>query len=169
LTDFLARHPIYGSVLVPGCGTGHDVRAIAGKGAAVVGLDLAESAIAIAQQLPTTGNETYELGDLFTLPTAWQDRFDWVVEHTCFCAIPPTRRADYVQAMSKTLKQGGHFFAIFFLTPDVEEGPPFGTTKEELATLFTPQFELVEVWVPSQTFAARECREVCQLMRRRLK
>jgi hypothetical protein len=46
LVDFLAAHPELrrGSVCVPGCGTGHDVRAWAQAGFAASGFDLAPSA-----------------------------------------------------------------------------------------------------------------------------
>jgi len=163
LTDFLTRHPITGRVLVPGCGPGHDVRAIAIQGAEVTGLDLSETALRFARSFPPAGSETYEQGDLFALPKEWDGRFDWVVEHTCFCAIPPVRRADYVGAISRVLKPGGHFLAIFFLDPGVEQGPPHGATKEEISGLFDHDFELLEEWIPEKNFEGREGQELCQL------
>jgi len=167
LTDFLARHPISGRVLVPGCGPGHDVRAISSQGAEVTGLDLSETALRFARDFPTAGSEIYEQGDLFALPKEWEGRFDWVFEHTCFCAIPPERRADYVSAVSRVLKPGGHYLAIFFLVPGVEQGPPHGATREEIEHLFKGSFELIEEWLPSSAFEGREGQEICQLRRRR--
>ena len=167
LTAFLARHPVRGAVLVPGCGPGHDVRALASQSECVVtGLDLSATALRIARSLPPVGTERYVEGDLFALPREWDAHFDWLVEHTCFCAIPPTRRADYVQAISRILKPGGHFLAIFFLDPGVEQGPPHGATREEIAGLFDPDFELIEEWIPSDVFPGREGGEICQLRRR---
>ena len=167
LTAFLAHHPIRGAVLVPGCGPGHDVRALASHGGCeVTGLDLSETALSIARSLPPAGKERYVEGDLFRLPAAWDAHFDWVFEHTCFCAIPPARRADYVEAISRVLKPGGHFLAIFFLTPGVEQGPPHGATREEIAGLFDPDFELIEEWIPDEVFPGREGGEICQLRRR---
>jgi len=168
LLEFLARHSVTGRVLVPGCGPGHDVRAIALRGAEVTGLDLSETALRIAREFATMGSENYEQGDLFAMPEEWAGRFDWVVEHTCFCAIPPVRRADYVRAISRVLKPGGHNLAIFFLDPGVDEGPPHGATREEIAGLFDPDFELLEDWIPEMTFEGREGQEICQLRRRRL-
>jgi SAM-dependent methyltransferase len=170
LLDFLSRQPIQGEVLILGCGTGHDVRAIAAQASQetkIIGLDLSETAIHRARQSPLLGNENYEQRDLFDLPSSWRGRFDWVIEHTCFCAIAPSRRADYLRETFKTLKPGGHFFAIFYLTPDTQEGPPFGVTKAEIADLFDPGFSLLEEWVPTQTFAGREERELCQLLRKK--
>jgi SAM-dependent methyltransferase len=165
--DFLARHPITGRVLVPGCGPGHDVRAIATHGAAVTGLDLSETALRFAHGFTATGSEIYVQGDLFALPKEWEGQFDWVFEHTCFCAIPAIRRAEYVRAIARVLKPGGRYFAIFFLDPGVEQGPPHGATREEISNLFDPSFELLEEWIPKKTFEGREGQELCQLRRRR--
>ena len=45
LIEFLKLQSISGRVLVPGCGAGHDVRALAAEGAEVVGLDIAPRGI----------------------------------------------------------------------------------------------------------------------------
>jgi SAM-dependent methyltransferase len=170
LTEFLSSHPILGEILVPGSGPGHDVRALAaqGNGSRVLGLDLSPTAIRLAESFPRTGIETYQLGDLFALPESWNQRFDWVVEHTCFCAIPPEARADYVRAIERVLKPGGHYFAIFYLNPAADHGPPHGVTREEIERLFQPRFHLLEEWVATGAFEGREGRESCQLMRIRL-
>jgi len=166
LKEFLARHPILGEVLVPGSGPGHDVRALATGGANVIGLDLSPTAIALARSYPRIRGEHYEQGNLFTLPDSWLGRFDWVVEHTCFCAIPPASRRDYVKAISRSLKPGGHYFAIFYLNPAAPSGPPHGVSLEEITTLFNADLELLDEWLPTDAFEGREGRELCQLRRR---
>jgi SAM-dependent methyltransferase len=171
LVDFLSRHPIRGTVLVPGAGHGHDVRLLAARGATVTGLDLSETAVRLARSYPPIGSEipeTYVQGDLFLLPAAWHHHFDWVIEHTCFCAIPPARRPEYVRAIAQALKPGGHFLAIFYLAPEAPQGPPFGVTREEIAALFDLHFTLLEEWVPVNAFPWREGRELCQLWRKTL-
>ena len=52
LVDFLAAHSKLkrGKILVPGCGTGHDVRAWAKAGFEVTGYDLAPSAIKLCEE-----------------------------------------------------------------------------------------------------------------------
>src|SRR5262245_28053466 len=52
LVDFLKEESNLtpGKVCVPGCGTGHDVRAWAGAGFPVFGFDIAPSAIRIARE-----------------------------------------------------------------------------------------------------------------------
>lgn len=166
LQEFLRDHHVSGEVLVPGCGTGHDVRLLASGGARVIGIDFSETALAMARSHAPVAGERYEKVDLFALPEAWTGRFDWVVEHTCFCAIPPARRADYVTAVSRVLKRGGSLLAVFFLDPGVDKGPPHGASKEEIAGLFNPFFELEREWLPGSTFEGREGRELCQLRKK---
>ena len=170
LLEFIRRQSMHGRVLVPGCGHGHDARAIAASADEVIGLDIAESAIQAADSYPVVGGERYLLGDLFALPPRFRHAFDWVFEHTCFCAINPDRRQDYVNAVREALQPGGHLLAIFYLSPDMEpgeSGPPFGTSIEELDELFSPQFAVVAQWEPAETFPGRERRELCRLLRLR--
>ena len=168
-------HRFDGEVLVPGCGYGHDVRAIAVTGQAerVVGLDIAPAALAATRRRPRAGNETYVEADLFDLPPEWCARFDWVFEHTCFCAIDPVRRPDYVRAVAGALRPGGRLLAIFYLNPWKEGeptppggGPPFPVSTGELDTLFAGHFALLEEAVPTRAYPGREGREVVRLLRK---
>src|SRR4051812_10239502 len=148
LVDFLSEHPELprGSVAVPGCGTGHDVRAWAGAGFEAHGFDIAPSAIRVAREkTPPSLPARFQEGDfLADVPPAL---FDWVFEHTLFCAIDPKRRDEYAQAAHRWLKPGGNFLAVFYMIPD-EDGPPFGTNREEIMRRFSSQFELLKDWTP---------------------
>ena len=44
--------------------------------------------------------------------------FDVLFEHTCLCAIPPERRADYARAAATALRDGGLLLAVFFTKPE---------------------------------------------------
>jgi SAM-dependent methyltransferase len=170
LVEYLGNNPpMEGKILVPGCGWGHDVRALSHRGNAVVGLDIAPSGIEGARKFPRTGNESYRLGDLFEMPDDFCGAFDWVWEHTCFCAIDPAMRPRYAQSVAAALKPGGRFLAIFYLNPDHEDpgAPPFGVTPEELDALFNGVFELEREWTPGSFYAGREGRERMRLMRKR--
>lgn len=170
LVEFLSKLPMRGRVLVPGCGHGHDVRAIASSADEVIGLDIAPSAVAAASSYPEVGGERYVEADLFNLPRPMRGAFDWVFEHTCFCAIAPDLREDYVKAVAGALRESGDLLAIFYLNPGLdpgETGPPFGVTVEELDRLFSPYFEVRGEWIPSSTYPGREGRELCRWMRAR--
>ena len=167
LIEWVNENPLGGRVLVPGCGFGHDVRALAAAGAEVLGLDIAPLAIAAARAFPRCGHESYILADLFD-PGAVRGKFDWVFEHTCFCAIPPDRRGEYAARVAALLEPGGRFLAIFFLNPDHNEnGPPYGCQVNELDALFLPTFELVSQRHAFPTYPGREGRELLRLLVRR--
>jgi methyl halide transferase len=170
LVDFLAKEPVRGRVLVPGCGLGHDVRALARTADEVVGIDIAPSAVATASTFPRSGCERYELQDLFALPESWRGAFDWAWEHTCFCAIQPAQRSAYVDAIFDALRPGGHLLAIFYLNPgnnSPDEGPPFEVSIAELDRLFLPKFTLVREWLPERAYPGREGREWMRILARR--
>ena len=174
LVDFLAAHPELprGNVCVPGCGTGHDAYAWAQAGFNAHGFDLAPSAIRLAKEkAPATarlgapasrrqvvgekkhaggtpalpGGVTFHLADF--LHDDPPQPFDWLFEHTLFCAINPSERDDYVRALLRWLKPDGQYLAVNYLIPD-KDGPPFGTTRDELWQRFSPHFDLLEEWVP---------------------
>ena len=167
LADYLSTNPLKGEILVPGCGVGHDVREIARYGGRVLGLDIAPSAIAAAQTFPVVGNESYRQADLLALPNAYAGRFDWAVEHTCFCALEPTLRSRYVQAIATALKPGGHLLAVFFLNPNHSgDGPPYGIELAQLDALFAADFQLLKDWQPDKAFPTRVGRERMRLLRR---
>ena len=149
LVDFLAQNPGLpkGSVLVPGCGTGHDVRAWAGAGFEATGFDLAPSGVELARKRTTEAglNAAFRQGD-FLRDEPFQ-RFDYLFEHTLFCAIQPSERPLYAAAAGRWLKPDGRLVAVFYLIPDTE-GPPFGSTREGIRAVFAEGFELLEDWVP---------------------
>jgi methyl halide transferase len=176
LLSWLERYgPLSGDILVPGCGFGHDVRAIAraSTNARVIGLDIAPLAVEQAAQFPRTGNENYLLGDLFRLPPEFVSRFDWVFEHTCFCAISPDRRYDYVRAVTTALRPSAQILGIFYLNPwdpgeaPPEGGPPFEVSISELNDLFLPGFELMREERPEISYPGREGREILWWLRKR--
>jgi SAM-dependent methyltransferase len=149
LIDFLAQHPHLprGTVLVPGCGTGHDARAWAAAGFTVTGYDLAPSAIRLSREKTAAAGLGAEFiqGDFLSDPPPHP--FDWIFEHTLFCAIQPRQRDDYVRAVARWLRPGGSYLAVNYLIPD-KDGPPFGTTRQELWERFSERFDLLEEWVP---------------------
>lgn len=154
LVDFLKREKYQpGTVLVPGCGRGHDCRELARHGFQVTGLDISPRGIAEAQAL--TDGVRYRVGD-FLKPN--RTRYDWVFEHTCFCAINPKLRSRYVQALVKSLRPGGFFLGVFYnIQP--RKGPPFGTTRTELCERFGPHFRLLLERVP-RSFSNRKGKEL---------
>ena len=159
LVRWLSHSDMTGRVLVPGCGSGHDVRAIAQKKTAeVVGMDIAPSAIRAASTFPAVGHESYILGDFLTGEARNYGPFDWIFEHTCFCAIRPDRRADYTREAAMALKPGGFLLAVFFMNPENSDpnSPPFGSSSSELDELFLPSFQKIDFQTDIPSYAGRE-------------
>ncbi len=147
LVDWLAAHPDLprGSVINPGCGFGYDIREWAKAGFDAVGYDIAPSAVDGATAKTSEPNATFKLGDfLEDEPT---EQYDWIFEHTFYCAVNPSRRPDYLNAIKRWLKPGGQFLAVHYFISD-EDGPPFGTDHDEVHARFSDDFELLEDWVP---------------------
>lgn len=174
LMEIIERHGAQwwggGPVLVPGCGSGHDVRAIAETGVPAVGVDIAMTALQIAREVPFNGPASYELGDF--LDPVWRvgKTVAAIWEHTCFCAISPDQRSAYAESAAAILPTGGMLVGVFFLTPrdpgEVGDGPPYGCSIAELEETFGPWFERVVGWVPERAHLDRAGREWTGIFRK---
>jgi methyl halide transferase len=149
LVDFLAANPQVpkGTVCIPGCGTGHDVRAWAAAGFKASGFDIAPSAIRLSRERTEAAGLSAEFVQGNFLHDDPPFLFDWIFEHTLFCAIDLAERDNYVRAVSRWLKPGGQYLAVNYLIPD-KDGPPFGTTRDEQWQRFSTNFKLLKEWVP---------------------
>ena len=149
LLDFLQSHPdlMKGSVCIPGCGMGHDVRAWAKHGFQATGMDIAPSAVRGANQIVTEHQLSCQILEQDFLCPKRQLRFQWVFEHTFYCAIDPSQRHDYLEALTEWLEPAGQFLAVHYLIDDVD-GPPFGTTRQEVLERFGSHFSLIDDWTP---------------------
>lgn len=157
LVDYLERHDITGRVLVPGCGTGHDALVLAKAGAQVTGMDIAPRALASARESAREGLVRWVEGDFLQLDKEECDAYDWIVEHTCLCAIDPDEREAYVESVQQALKPGGFYWAVFFRVVSNYDGsgPPHPITAEEIDRLFMKGFELMDAYTPERTYACR--------------
>ena len=173
LVEFLRMKPNLrrGSVAVPGCGFGHDVRAWAEFGFNAHGFDLAPSAVAGARELTQAWAKTvpeHTQIPSFTLTDFLHDeppfRFDYVFEHTLFCAIQPAERDAYVEGLLRWLKPGGTYLAVNYIVCDGE--PPFPVDRAELWRRFTPHFHVIDQWVP-RSYHNRTGRELMSWWRRK--
>jgi len=150
LVDFLAANPDLprATVCVPGCGTGHDVREFAKAGFTAFGFDIAPSAIQLAVDKTKAAGLKAGFQRADFLRDDPPQLFDWIFEHTLFCAIKLEERKDYVHAVLRWLRPEGQYLAVNYMIVEAREGPPFSTTREELWQRFSPHFELAVEWVP---------------------
>lgn len=142
LADWFQGEDLTGlRALVPGCGRGHEARLLAGLGARVDAIDLAPTAIAQAIEATAPGLAIdFQVRDLFALPRV--PTYDLVVEHTCFCAIDPARREEYVEVCADVLRPGGELVGVFY-AHGRPGGPPFTTSADEVRARFGRRFEVL--------------------------
>ena len=159
IKEWLKRNKLFGKGLVLGCGYGHDVRLLAEHNNGVVGIDISMTAIKAAKSFKRVSDEIYHNCDFFSKLPFEDHKFDWVLEHTFFCAIEESMRDIYVINLTKILKPKGRFLAIFFLensiNSKVEEGPPYKIKRENILRYFNPYFEVLDSYFPVKSYNCR--------------
>ncbi|PIM98237.1 Thiol S-methyltransferase [Handroanthus impetiginosus] len=129
-----------GRALVPGCGSGHDVVAIACAERYVVGLDISDNAIKKAAELfsstPKAEHFTFLKGDFFTWSSA--QLFDLIFDYTFFCAIEPELRSQWARKISDLLKPDGELITLMFPIDDHEGGPPYKVSTADYEEVLHP-------------------------------
>jgi SAM-dependent methyltransferase len=156
--DWLTEQaPTPGNLIALGAGRGHDAALFARSGFAVTAVDFAPGAVAEATRLYGHLPHFQAVqADIFDLPNAdVPGGADWVLEHTCFCAIPPSKRPDYVQVVRRLLKPGGRLLALFWLHGE-PDGPPYGGTWDEILDLFGPFFTVESAQPPTRSSRQHE-------------
>jgi SAM-dependent methyltransferase len=153
--------------VVVGCGQGHEVRALAKLGFDAVGVDFAPEAVERARALTAAAGlqATFVQADVLALPGALGTCGLWV-EHTCFCAIDPARRSEYVAAAERTLLPGGELVGLFYAHGRAG-GPPYRTTEAEVRRRFQPGFEIELLEVAADSVERRRGEELLGRFRRR--
>ncbi len=130
------------SVIVPGCGTGHEVAALAAAGCQVIALDYTPVAVQRTQQ------RLHEAGQQAVLHCAdvlqWQPSApcDAVYEQTCLCALHPDHWTGYAAQLRAWIKPGGRLCALFMQArrdgagQGLIEGPPYHCDIHAMRALF---------------------------------
>lgn len=129
-------------VVVPGCGQGWEVAALAAAGIETIGIDFAPNALALCRQLLERGGTRAELLDANVLHWRPAAPVDAVFEQTCLCALYPDYWTTYAAQLHAWIKPGGRLLALFMqaLRPDaaqgVIEGPPYHCDINAMRALF---------------------------------
>ena len=88
-------------------------------------------------------------------------------EYTCFCAIDPARREEYVRLVHAILKPGGRLLGCFYPLREGTDGPPFPVSVAEIEAVLSPWFGIVEAGPPADSAERRRGLEWLVLARRR--
>lgn len=129
-------------ILVPGCGSGHEVAELAMAKFEVTGLDYADEAIARTHRRISEAEVDAAIVRADVL--AWEpDRpFDAIYEQTCLCALYPDQWREYADRLYQWLRPGGKLFALFLQLPRAEaaqgfiQGPPYHCDINGMRALF---------------------------------
>lgn len=165
LRAFVAGQPPAGPVLVPGCGTGHEVRFLAEAGFDVLGVDFSAAAIAAAAGVAGPFASRLRQGDFFGhgLDGPWA----LVYERAFLCSLPRRRWPDWGRRVGELLVPGG-LLAGFFFFGEGGRGPPYPLAgQDELDALLAGAFERREDLAVEESIPVFAKRERWQVWRRR--
>jgi hypothetical protein len=137
LEQFLKMEPRGQHALIPGCGSGYEVRAFAEAGFETLAIDFAPAAVERAQRTLGSLAHLVRLADFFEFDFARP--FDLVYERAFLCALPRGLWPRYAPRMSELLRPEGRL-AGFFYFDDGERGPPFGLRRGEPENLLGRHF-----------------------------
>ena len=157
-----------GRVLIPGAGRSHEGVYLASQGYNVTCVDFAPQAVSEAKEAARQAGVKITVleEDFFRLDPRRTGMFDYLVEHTCFCAIDPSLRKAYVEKAYELLSPGGLLIGLFY-AHGREGGPPWTTTEEEVRTLFKKRFDLLSLGVTDWSVESRKGEELLGCLRRK--
>lgn len=113
-----------GAVLDAGCGTGDNALHIAAMGLPVLGIDVAESALAIAQAKAAESglDAEFAAADAFELDRLGR-RFDTVLDCGLFHTCDAAERPRYAMSLASVTEPGGTLYLICFSDDGPDTGP----------------------------------------------
>lgn len=164
LQQYIARQPQPGTVLIPGCGTGHEVAYLSAAGWDVYAIDFSAAAVATARAALGPWAARVQQADFFTFvpPAALQ----LVYERAFLCALPRHMWLALAARWAELLPSGAAL-AGFFYFDESPKGPPFGLAPGQLETLLETDFERIEDAPVSDSIAVFSGKERWQVWRRR--
>jgi hypothetical protein len=141
LVRYLQRCNEKGTTLLPGCGSGYELKAFHEFGWDALAIDFSPAAVARARDVLGPLSSRVHLADFFK--DDFGGSFDLIYERTFLCSLPPESWTDYAARMSELVKPGGRLAGIFVYGVEPEP-PPFPLTEAGAKSLFDFEFDLVE-------------------------
>ena len=127
-------------VLIPGCGSGYEVRAFHEAGHDVTAIEFSAPAVAHAREVLGPLGEKVIHGNFFKHDFG-ENRYGLIYERGFLCSLPEARWPDFAARMASLLSPGGRLVGLFLYGQEPEP-PPFPLTEETAAGLFGANFRL---------------------------
>jgi SAM-dependent methyltransferase len=127
-----------GAVLDAGCGTGENTFLVASLGLPVVGVDVAETALAMARKKAAERRIEVEFAtaDAFQLESLGR-KFETVLDCGLFHTCDDEERPRYVASLGSVTEHGGTLYVLCFSDKGPDTGP-HPVREEELRAAFKP-------------------------------
>jgi len=127
-----------GAVLDAGCGTGENALYLASLGLSVLGIDVAETALAIAREKAANRllEVEFAVADAFDLLRLGR-RFKTVLDCGLFHTFDGDERPQYVASLASVTKQDGTLHVLCFSDQGPDTGP-HPISQDELRAAFNP-------------------------------
>lgn len=133
-------------ICVLGAGNGWDAINFAKYGHTVTAVDFSKSAVRNMKDLSKINNVDLDIikSNIFELDKKFTNYFDFIIEYTCYCAILPKQRYDYIELSNSLLKSNGKIIAILFPLDKSkdESGPPYGVDLKKTIKMFSKYFKV---------------------------
>ena len=159
-----------GELCIVGCGRGYDAIMFSKRGFDVTAVDFAPSPIRSVKNMAIESSLNINIlqEDIFSLSPKYDKKFDYVIEQTCFCAIPPERRLEYEKLDHAILKPGGELIGLWFpLDKTLEDGgPPWGTSILEIKSIFNDGWKIEREEFQDISVDSRQDREKLIIFRK---
>jgi SAM-dependent methyltransferase len=128
-----------GAVLDAGCGTGENALHVASLGLSVVGVDVAETALAIARQKAADRGIEVEFAaaDAFQLERLGRT-FETVLDCGLFHSFDGDERTQYGASLASVIEHDGTLYVLCFSDDGPDTGP-HPVSQEELRAAFNPR------------------------------
>jgi hypothetical protein len=141
LVSFLSRERTPAKVLIPGCGSGYEVKAFHEAGHDVTAIEFSEPAVVHAREvLGPLGHKVIH-GNFFKHDFA-DHRYELIYERGFLCSLPTARWPEFASRMAQLIAPGGRLIGLF-LYGNEPEPPPYPLTEQTAEQLFGTCFRLL--------------------------
>jgi len=134
-----------GKALVLGCGTGTNAVYLASKGFEVTGVDVAPTALALAEQHAAEAKVRVRwlVADAVTLPDIGS--FDFIFDRGCYHHVQLYNAAGFVQSMDSRTAPGAHFLLLAGNANEPNHGGPPRVEETQLVDNFARTWDFVSL------------------------